>query len=88
MKLDSSRLANTLAVLGAVWYVICWLLVSAMPAVYRGVATSWMHGFNLTGLPAASPNVNQSIYGLVTFVAASWLTGYAFASIYNALGKK
>lgn len=88
MKLDPTRTANALAIVGAGLYVVCTLLVAAMPVFYRGVAQTWMHGFNLAALPMGRMTMGGSIYGLVTFTVAAWLSGYAFAAVYNGLGKK
>lgn len=88
MKLDSTRVANAVAIVGAGLYAVCTFLVAATPLFYRGVAQTWMHGFNLAALPMRQMTFTGSIYGLVTFTIVSWLTGYAFTVIYNGLGKK
>jgi len=88
LKLDPTRAANALAIVGAGLYVVCTLLVVSTPVFYRGVAQTWMHGFNLSALPMRQMTFGGSVYGLVTFTVVSWLTGYAFAAVYNALGKK
>lgn len=88
MKLDPTRAANAAAIVGAGLYVICSFLVVSTPAFYRGMAQTWMHGFNLAALPIRQMTLGGSIYGLVTFTVAAWLTGYAFAAVYNGLGKK
>lgn len=77
-----------MAIVGAGLYLICTFLVVGMPLFYRGVAQTWMHGFNLAALPMGRMTMGGSVYGLVTFTVAAWLTGYAFAAIYDGLGKK
>lgn len=88
MKLDPTRTANAAAIVGAGLYVLCTFLVAATPMFYRGVAQTWMHGFNLAALPMGRMTMGGSIYGAVTFTVVAWLTGYAFATVYNGLGKK
>jgi len=88
MKLDPTRTANALAIVGAVLYIVCVLLVASAPMFYRGVAQTWMHGFNLSTLPIMPMTMGGSVYGVVTFTVVAWLAGYAFASVYNGLGKK
>lgn len=88
MKLDSIRIAHTTGLVGAGWYLLCWTLVGTMPGFYMGMARSWIHGVDISGLPRNMMPFGASLYGLITFVVLAWITGYAFAAIYNALGKK
>ena len=88
LKLDSVRLAHTSAVVTAVFYAICWFLISSMPGFYMGMMRSWIHGVDITALPRTMMSPGLGLYGLVTMTAVAWITGYVFASVYNALGKK
>lgn len=88
MKLDPTRTAHTTGIVGGIWYLICWILVGSMPGFYMGMMRSWIHGIDISSLPRNMMPFGASLYGLVTFVVVAWLTGYAFAAVYNALGKK
>lgn len=88
MKLDSVRLAHTLAIVTAAFYAICWFLISSTPGFYMGMMRSWIHGIDISSLPTNPMVFGTGLYGLVTMTAVAWITGYVFASIYNALGKK
>jgi len=88
IKLDPVRLANALGLVTAAWYLICALLISTTPLFYMGMMRSWMHGFENSVWRVSPLPFGLGLYGFVTLTAAAWLTGYAFAYIYNSLGEK
>lgn len=75
--------ANALAVVGGGLYVICaaWTLISRTS--YLGMMSTWAHSLDMNALPQKTPDFVTLVIGLVTFVIAAWLTGYAFAVCYN-----
>lgn len=83
MKHEPKVTANALAVLAAVLYVFCavWSLVSK--ETFMSVMNTWTHTIDLSALPLRTPGMGEVILGLVTFTAAAWITGYAFAVVYN-----
>lgn len=85
MKLKESALANALGLLGAIYFVGCYFVAWAMPALYKSVAESWMHMLNLGGLWKQSPS-NFGL-GFISFVITSWISGYLFAWLYNKFAK-
>ena len=87
MKFNENVLANTLGSLGAVYYLVCYVVASVAPGLYKSVAASWMHMINLEGLWKRNPS--GFILGLVSFTVVSWVSGWVFAKTYNYfLGKK
>ena len=89
MKLDPTRLAHTLAMVTAAFYLVCVLLISRAPGVYFPMMRSWIHGidFPQSMMRQALP-FGVWIYGLITMTGVAWVTGYAFGAIYNAFGEK
>ena len=85
MKLKETAAANAMAVLGAIYFVGCWLIAWAMPAFYKSIAQSWAHTINLSGLWKQSQS--DMLTGFISFVLISWLTGYLFAWLYNKFVK-
>lgn len=89
MKLDPTRLAHTLAIVTAVFYLICVVLIRSMPGVYFPMMRSWIHGIDFPqSMMRSSLPAGVWIYGLITMTAVAWVTGYAFGAVYNALGGK
>ena len=85
MKLKQSALANTLAVLGALYFLICYALVLFAPEAYRAISQSWAHGADLSAI--WSPRPGNFFLGLISFTGSAWLTGWLFGWVYNRLVK-
>ena len=79
--------ANALAVVMGVLYIVCRLLVGIAPDLFRSIAQSWFHGYDLSAIPAGSTTFGGFLLGLITAVLATWLFGYFFAWVYNKLSK-
>jgi len=86
MKLDQKTVANTLAVLGAVFFLGCYLLVLVLPDLYKSIAQSWMHGIDLSLI--WKPRTGNFLTGLVSFTLVSWISGWVFAVLYNKMIKR
>lgn len=88
MKLNQKAVANSLAVLGAGYYLICSLLVFLAPNFYKSIATSWMHGVDVSRVwQETPPDMSTIVLGFITFLLISWVSGYVFAYIYNYFSK-
>ena len=83
MEHNPKATANTLAVVGGALYVICavWTLVSR--GSFMGVMGLWAHSIDMNALPQKTPDFGSLLTGLITFVLAAWVTGYAFVVCYN-----
>ncbi|MBI2405437.1 hypothetical protein HYV21_00065 [Candidatus Microgenomates bacterium] len=86
MKLNEQAFANASAILTGLVYLVCSLLVALFPDFFRIVSQSWFHGINLETIWTGSARGNF-LLGLITAVVGTWLTGWAFAWVYNKLSK-
>ncbi len=88
MKLQTKTLANSLAVLGGGYYLLCLLAAVLVPDLYKLVAGSWMHGIDTAKIWRESPlDPTNMVVGFVTFTISAWVTGYLLAYVYNYLSK-
>lgn len=85
MKLKESAFANAAGALGAIYFVGCYLVAWATPALYKSVFDSWMHMLNVDGLWKSAPG-NFGL-GIISFTIVSWVTGWLFAWLYNRFVK-
>lgn len=86
MKLNEVALANALAILMAILYIACALLVALLPEFSKAVFGSWFHGIDITSIWTGAPRGNF-VLGGVSAVLVSWGGGWLFARIYNQLAK-
>lgn len=85
MKIKESAFANAAGLLGAIYFIGCYVVALVSSDLYKSVAESWMHMINLSGLWKSAPG--NFLLGLVSFTAVSWVTAWLFASLYNKLAK-
>jgi len=86
MMLNEKAAANAAGVLGAVYYLACYLIASVTPGLYKAVALTWFHMVDFGSLWRDVPRGFG--LGIISFTLASWVTGYVFAMLYNKLTKK
>ncbi|MBI2598612.1 hypothetical protein HYW40_00075 [Candidatus Curtissbacteria bacterium] len=87
MKLNELGFANASAAITAVVYVVCSLAVALFPQASKAVGQSWFHGMDISLIWTGSPRGNFFL-GFITAVIGMWLTGWAFAWLYNRFAKK
>lgn len=84
-------LAKSFAVIGFVGYLLCILGTIIFPEFLMTLFNSWFHGVDITSLRPVDSNwvlgTGNLLIGLVTFPAASWITGYFIAFLYNRYNK-
>ena len=81
--------ANAAAVVVAVVYVICRLLVGMMPNGMFNLMRTWVHTVNLEGLQmVGSLSLGSFIWGLIVMVVMVWLVVYATIVLYNSFAKE
>lgn len=85
MKLNEKALANTLGTLGIVYYLLCYLVATFMPELYKTVAQTWFHMLDLNSFWKEAPS--GFLVGLVSFSSASWISGWVFGKLYNKLSR-
>ncbi|MDP3724516.1 MAG: DUF5676 family membrane protein [bacterium] len=88
MKLDKIVLANALGLTGAILWVICLLLITLFPGLVGLGTRMWFHAIGMSAAPAGNLTITDAIFGGITFIAASWLIGFLFAWIWEALSKR
>lgn len=86
MKLNEMAVAHASGILGAIFFLACYILVIFAPEVYRVTAQSWVHGVDLSLI--WRPRAGNFILGLLTFSLVSWVSGWVFAWLYNKLIKQ
>lgn len=86
MKLDAKAVAKTSAVLGGIFFLGCYFLVLFLPELYKGIAQSWMHGVDISLI--WKPRAGNFLTGFVSFTLVSWVSGWAFAALYNKMIKR
>lgn len=85
--LKEQPFANALAGITAALYLVCAFLFAVAPDLFRGLAQTWFHGYDLSSIPPAPVTFGGVLVGLVTVVAVTWGFGYLFALVYNKLAK-
>ncbi len=80
-------LANTSALVVGIYYVICRLLASLAPDALKALSQSWFHTFDFSSLPATNLGLGTTLFGFLTAVGLSWITGYLFVFVYNKLSR-
>lgn len=77
-------LANALATVVGVGYILCRLVAAIAPEFLFNVAQSWFHTVNLAPLRATgSMSTGMFVLGLVTSVVVSWVVAYVTAELYK-----
>lgn len=87
MKHQPTTTANALAVLGAIWYMLCVLWVLISRSSYMGIMATWFHGVDFNALPSTTLTFGSVIFGFISFVVFAWVSGYFFAKLYNYFAK-
>ncbi len=83
--LKETALANTVAVVTGVFYIICAFISALAPDLLRLISQSWIHSFDLSKIPSGSGNMGLYAFGFISLVGISWATAYFFAFLYNKL---
>ena len=86
MKLNEKSVANASGVLGAWFFLVCYLLVVFTPELYKTIAQSWMHGIDLNLV--WKPIMGNFLLGLASFAVVSEISGWLFAMLYNKFAGK
>jgi hypothetical protein len=85
--LNKVALANSLAVVTAVLYVLFALLAMIAPRAFQVLFDAQFFGANVASLfPKVQPSA-ASLVTLVLMIGMSWMVGYAWAWLYNRFAK-
>ena len=88
MRHDPKATANALAVFIGVLYLVCGFFVAVFPGMTRAVTISWFHGIDIGKIWSVKPFPGNFLLGLVSAIITAWVSGWAFASIYNRFAAK
>jgi hypothetical protein len=85
--LNKLAFANSLAVLTAALYVLFAILALVAPSLFQVLFDAQFFGANVASLfPKVQPSA-ASLVTLVLMIGMAWVVGYAWAWLYNRLGK-
>lgn len=82
--IHATVLANSVATVTGVGYVLCRLIAGIAPQFLFGIGQSWFHTINLSSTPVAtSMSLGMFVLGLVSSVVVAWVAAYATGELYN-----
>ena len=85
--LNKTALANSLAVLMTVFYIIFYLLGLIAPNIFAFLFNAQFLGANVASLLPTISLINF-IETLVVLVVSTWILGYAWAALYNWFARR
>ncbi|MBI4990778.1 hypothetical protein HZB96_01660 [Candidatus Gottesmanbacteria bacterium] len=89
MKHDPKATANALAVVVVSFSLVCAVLAIWAPDLLLSISQSWTHRLDMSLVwMDKAPDLPTIVWGLITVSATAWVTGYAFAHVYNLFLKK
>jgi hypothetical protein len=90
MKLKPTALGNAFGIIAFVAFVLCIFWSAIDRTSFVTFWESWTHGFNL--VQSNSNNIAttgaKQIYGLLSFTASGWVTGYSLAWLYDKFAQE
>lgn len=85
--LKSVPFANAVAIVSAVFFLICTALSYISPDLTGVLLQSWFHNFGLSSINPIQLSLNSFTLGLVSFTLVSWVATYITIEVYNRLAK-
>lgn len=87
--IKSTILANSVATVVGIGYVLCRLIAAVAPNLLFTVSQSWFHTISLDSTQAmTSMTFTMFLIGLVSSVVVGWAASYAIAELYNRWAKE
>ena len=84
-KLNTKRVALSLASVSAILYIACALLIAIAPDFTTGLFSKVFHGIDITQIADTSISFGSTLLGLVEIIIYALIAGWLFAVIYNKL---
>ena len=82
--IKSNVLANSVATITGVGYVLCRLISVVAPNLLFSIGQSWIHTVNLESVrTSGSMSFGMFVLGLVSSIVVAWVAAYAVAELYN-----
>ncbi|MDP3026246.1 MAG: DUF5676 family membrane protein [Nanoarchaeota archaeon] len=84
-KLNTKRVALSLASVSAILYIACALLIAIAPDFTTGLFSKVFHGIDITQIADTSISLGSTLIGLVEIIIYALIAGWLFVFIYNKL---
>ena len=84
-KLNSKRVAFSLAIVSAILYLVCTIFIYIAPNFTVNLFSNLFHGIDITKIEDTSISLGNTLIGLIEIVVYSLIAGWLFALIYNKL---
>lgn len=85
--LKSVAFANAVAIMSAVFFIICVVLSYVLPGLTSVLVQSWFHNLGLAQVKPIQLSFNSFVLGFISFTVVSWVTTYFTIELYNQLAK-
>lgn len=85
-KLDIKGIGMAFAIVTAIVFVACFLIILVFGAASLQFFSLFVHGIDLTSL-ATNPSIGTGILGLIVSVIVAYVLGAVFALTYNKYAK-
>ena len=82
-KLNAKRVALSLAIVSAILYIACALLITIAPNLTIGLFGKIFHGLDITQIADISVSFGSTLIGLVEIIIYALIAGWLFAWVYN-----
>ena len=82
-KLNPKKVALSLAVVSAILYVACALLIFIAPDFTLSLFSNLFHGIDITQIADTSISLGSTLLGLVEIIVYALIAGWVFAWVYN-----
>ena len=84
-KLNTKRVALSLAIVSAILYIACALLIAIAPDFTMSLFSNVFHGIDITQIADTSISLGSTLIGLVEIIVYALIAGWLFAWVYNKL---
>lgn len=86
-KLDAKTVANSLALVTAIFYLVCILLLWVSPSTGITYFNYLAHGVDMSTIMKTNLSFALGIGSIIVGAITAWIAGYLFAVIHNKLAK-
>ncbi|TSC93815.1 MAG: Uncharacterized protein CEN91_111 [Candidatus Berkelbacteria bacterium Licking1014_85] len=85
--MDLKKTPLAIAVFFSVISLICGLAVWIIPGAALSVASSWMHGIDVSTIWNPNVDIVSLVYGIISAFIASYIGAWIFVKIYKTIAK-
>ena len=84
-KLSAKKVSLSLAVVSAIVYLVCALLIAIVPSFIINVFVALFHGVDISKIAMPSFVIGRTILGLFGVIIIASIFGWLYASVYNKI---